>query len=132
METKSPALHQDDITVKGRIAVWIGQFTDETQADDYLNLDRGFERDFGFRIADDRVPELAVTPQAVAIRELVEGFSCWQDYANAVIEAATCAGISSASTMLVFRWVEFDPLRIVTNPRAPLRFLGNFDFKGFK
>jgi hypothetical protein len=27
VSTTSPSLHQDDITVKGRVAVWIGSFT---------------------------------------------------------------------------------------------------------
>jgi hypothetical protein len=67
VSTASPSLHQDDITVKGRVAVWIGSFTDELRADDYLNLDRGFERDFGFRIADRRGPEMTVKSVVVAI-----------------------------------------------------------------
>jgi len=132
VSTTPPSLHQDDITVKGRVAVWVGSFTDELQTDDYLNLDRGFERDFGFRIADDRGPEMTVTPQPVSIRELVEGFSCWHDYADAVVAAAESSGMISASTMLVFHWVEFDPKRVSVNPSAPLHFLGNFDFQGFK
>jgi hypothetical protein len=125
-------IHQDDITVRGWVAVWIGHMTDESQADDYLNVGRGFERDFGFRIADRRGPEMAVTPQPVSIRELVEGFSCWRDYADSVVEAATSTGISSATTMLVFHWVQFDPKRFPINPNAPLRFLGNFAFQGFR
>jgi hypothetical protein len=132
VNTQTPTLHQDDITVKGWVAVWIGNMTDELQADDYLNLGREFERDFGFRIADRRGPEMTVTPQPVPIRELVEGFSCWRDYADAVVEAATSAGITSASTMLVFHWVQFDPKRVTVNPNAPLRFLGNFAFQGFR
>jgi hypothetical protein len=128
----SPTLHQDDITVKGCVAVWTGHFTDELAADDYLNLDRGFERDFGFLIADGRGPELAVTPQPVSIRELVEGFYCWRDYADAVIAAADAAGITAASTMLVFPWVQFDPQLVSINSQAPMRFLGNFHFAGFK
>jgi hypothetical protein len=126
------SLHQDDMTMKGRVAVWVGAFTEELQADDYLNLNRGFERDFGFRIADRRGPEIAVTPQPIPIRELVEGFSCWRDYADAVVGAAEAMGIPSASTMLVFHWVEFDPRRVTVNPDAPLRFIGNFDFQGFR
>lgn len=127
-----PLIDQDDITVKGHIAVWVGGFTDELQADDYLNLDRGFERDFGFRIADRRGPEMTVTAQPVPIRELVEGFSCWRDYADAVIAAAETMGITSASTMLVFQWMEFDPKRFSGSLDAPLRFIGNFDFQGFR
>jgi hypothetical protein len=132
MGTTPPSLHQDDITVKGRVAVWVGSFTDELHADDYLNVDRGFERDFGFQIADRRGPEMTVTPKPVSIRELVEGFSCWHDYADAVVTAAEAAGIRAASTMLVFHWVEFDPRRVSVNLSAPLRFLGNFDFQGFR
>lgn len=127
----SPTLHQDDITVQGRVAVWIGSLTDELAADEYLEIDGGFERDFGFRIAERRGPEVAVTPEAVPIRELVEGFSGWRDYADAVVAAADAAGISGASTMLVFHWVEFDPQRVSLNSYAPLRFLGNFSFGGF-
>ena len=132
MITQPPTLHQDDITVKGWVAVWIGHVTDELQVDDYLNLGRGFERDFGFRIADGREPEMTVRPEPVSVRELVEGFSCWRDYADAVVEAATSAGITSASTMLVFHWVQFDPARVTTNQSALLRFLGNFAFQGFR
>lgn len=127
MRTTSPPLHQDDITVKGRVAVWIGSFTDELQADDYLNLDRGFERDFGFRVSDRRGPEVTVKPEPVSIRELVEGFSFWQSYAEAVVAEAETAGIATASTMLVFQCVEFDPRRFSVNSSAPMRFLGNFD-----
>ena len=132
MKSKLPLLHQDDISARGRVAVWVGSFTDELKADAYMNLDRGFERDFGFRIADGRGPEMAVVPQPVPIRELVEGFSRWRDYADAVVAAAEAAGITSASTMLVFHWVEFDLQRVSVNPNAPMRFLGNFDFQGFR
>ena len=69
-------LHQDDITAKGRVAVWIGSFTDELEADDYLTIKRGFERDFGFIIAEGRGPEILVVDEPVAVRKLVEGFSC--------------------------------------------------------
>jgi len=127
-----PSLHQDDFEALGRVAVWTGSFTEEVKADDYMNLDRGFERDFGFRISDRRGPEMTVTPQPVSIGELVEGFSCWQDYADAVVAAAAAAGITSASTMLVFHWMAFNPQRVSVNPNAPMRFLGNFDFEGFR
>ncbi len=125
-------MNQDDITVGNRIAVWIGSFTDDSQVDDYLNLDRGFERDFGFLIADDRGPEVAVVSTPVPIRQLVDRFSCSADYADAAIAAAESAGIIFASTMVLFHWVEFDPKVSQTNPHAPLLFLGNFNFKGFK
>jgi len=127
-----PPLHQDDFEAIGRVAVWTGSFTEELKADDYMNLDRAFERDFGFRIDDRNGPEVAVKPQPVPIRELVEGFSCWHDYADAVVAAAEAAGIASASTMLVFYWMAFDPQRVSVNPNAPARFLGNFEFEGFK
>jgi hypothetical protein len=132
MKSVLPSLHQDDFTVKGRVAVWIGSFTDEMQAVNYVDLRRGFAHDFGFHVAERRGPEIAVTPQPVSIRELVEGFSCWRDYANAVVGAAEASGVTSASTMLVFFGVEFDPKRVSINPNAPVRFLGNFGFQGFR
>jgi hypothetical protein len=127
-----PSLHQGDFDATDRVAVWTGSFTEELKADDYMNLDRGFERDFGFRIDDLNAPEMAVKSQPVPIRELVEGFSCWHDYADAVVAAAEVAGITSASTMLVFHWMAFSPQRVSVNPHAPVRFLGNFDFEGFR
>ncbi len=125
-----PLLHQDDFDAIGRVAVWIGSFTDELKADDYMNVDRGFERDFGFRINDRNGPEMAVEPQPVSIRKLVEGFWCWQEYADAVVAAAEAAGVTSASTMLVFRGMAFHAERVSVNAHAPLRFLGNFAFEG--
>ena len=60
--------------MKSRVAGWVGSFTDELQAADCLNLDRGFERNSGFRIALRRKPEMTVASQPVSIHELGECF----------------------------------------------------------
>lgn len=122
-----PVLHQDDFTVKGRVAVWIGLFKDELISDDCMNLDGAFERDFGFRIGGGRLQEVVIAGHPVSIRALVEGFTCWRDSADGVVAAAEMAGITSASLMLVLHSVEFDPKRVRVNPNAPIRFIGNFD-----
>ncbi|RFC51969.1 MAG: hypothetical protein DVB22_001103 [Verrucomicrobia bacterium] len=124
---RPPVLHQDDFTVKGRVAVWIGLFRDEVISDGCMKLDGAFERDFGFRIGGGRLQEMVVSGRPVSIRALVEGFTCWRDSADGVVAAAEEAGITSASLMLVLHSVEFDPKRVTVNPNAPIRFIGNFD-----
>lgn len=113
--------------MKGRVAVWIGLFKDGLIADDCMNLDGAFERDFGFRIGGGRLREMVVSGRPVSIRALVEGFTCWRDSADGVVAAAEKEGITSASLMLVLHSVEFDPKRVRVNPDAPIRFIGNFD-----
>lgn len=125
-------LHIDDLTDESCVAVWIGSFQNSKVADHYMTRDRGFERDFGLKLSERRCPELTVRPQAAPISELVAGFSCSDDYADAVVQAAQSIGISEATSMLVFLWVRFAPERTTVNPNAPLRFLGNFSFEGFK
>lgn len=120
--------HQDELAAPGTVSVWIGDFQTEAQFDDYMNLSRHFESDFGFRINDRGIREGVVEPEAKPISELVRGFSSWQSFCPAVVEAAKNSGVERATTMIVFYTVRFDPSKVRTNPNAPLRFIGAFPF----
>lgn len=43
-------MKHDDFRKAGMVSVWIGNFTTETAFDEYLNLTREFESDFGFEL----------------------------------------------------------------------------------
>jgi hypothetical protein len=95
--------NEQEFLAGGVVSVWIGNFQTEAQLDDYMNLSRDFEVDFGFRINDRGIRE-------------------------AVVQAAKRAGIKQATAMIVFYTVRFDPTKVTTNPNAPLKFLGVFPF----
>jgi hypothetical protein len=120
--------HQDEFAAVGMVSVWIGNFQTEAQFDDYMNLSKEFEKDFGFRINNRGIREGAVERAPKPIGELVEGFSNWKSFAPAVVEAAKLAGVEQATTMIVFYTVRFDPAKVTLSPNAPLRFLGAFPF----
>ena len=49
--------HQEEFAIGGMVSVWVGNFADDVHFDDYMNLSRDFETDFGFRINDRDVRE---------------------------------------------------------------------------
>ena len=120
--------HQDDFTIGGMVSVWVGNFQTADQLDDYMNLSRDFEEDFGFRLNERAVQEATVEDSAKPVGELVNGFSSWESFAPRLIETATATGIESATTMIVFYCLRFSPAEAKTNPNAPLRFIGAFTF----
>jgi hypothetical protein len=120
--------HQDEFSAPGTISVWIGDFQTDDQFDDYMNLSRQFESDFGFRINDRGIREGVVEASPKPIAELVRGFSNWESFCSAVVEAAKKFGVERATTMIVFYTVRFDPSKVSTKPNAPLRFIGAFPF----
>ena len=120
--------HQDEFSIGGMVSVWTGNFQTEAQFDDYMNLSRDFERDFGFKINDRDVREGVVESAPKPVGELVRGFSNWESFAPAVVEAAKAAGIEQATTMIVFYCLWFAPAKVKINPAAPLTFIGAFPF----
>ena len=121
-------IDQSDFEIGGVVSVWVGSFADDVQFDDYMNLSKQFERDFGFTIDDRAIRECVVEAAPSPIRDLVRGFSSWESFAPAVAEAARRLGIESATTMIVFYCVQFEPSKVTVNSDAPLRFLGAFPF----
>ncbi len=110
------------------VSVWVGHFKSPDQLDEYMNLTSGFEDDFGFTLDEKDVREATVEVLSKSIDQLADGFSAFESFVGNVAEAATRAGIRSATTMLVCYGFEFDPSRVAVNDAAPLRFLGAFPF----
>ena len=119
---------QAEFSIGGMVSVWVGNFQTDAQFDDYMNLSKRFETDFGFRIENSSVRETTVQDTPKSIQELVTGFSNWKSFASAAVEAARAAGIEKATTMIVFYCLDFVPDPEETNPGAPLEFLGSFPF----
>ncbi len=123
-----PMKHQDEFAAAGTVSVWVGNFQTDAQFDDYMNLSRDFETDFGFRINDRGVREAVVESTPKPVGELVEGFSSWKFFGPAVAEAAKHAGVDRATTMIVFYTVRFDPTKVKISSDARLKFIGAFPF----
>jgi hypothetical protein len=121
-------ISQSAFEIGGMVSIWVGNFEDDVQFDDYMNLSAVFEKDFGFAIDDRAVREAVVESAPKPIAELVQGFSSWESFAPAVAEAARSAGVERATTMIIFYCVEFVPSRVRVNPNAPLKFIGAFPF----
>src|SRR5689334_10052124 len=112
--------HQDEFDAPGMVSVWIGNFQTDAQFDDYMNLSREFEADFGFNINSQSVREATVEKQAKPVGELVVGFSSWESFGSEVAEAAKRAGVERATTMTVFYSCRFDPTKVKISPNALL------------
>ena len=121
-------ISQSAFEIGGMVSIWVGDFADDVQFDDYMNLSAEFERDFGFTINDRAVREAVVESAPKPIAELVQGFSSWESFAPAAAEAGRRVGVERATTMIVFYCVEFVPSRVTVNPGAPLKFSGAFPF----
>ena len=118
---------QAEFSIGGMVSVWIGNFETEAQFDDYMNLSKDFEKDFGFRIENGSIREATVEHTPRTIQELVIGFSNWKSFAPAVVQAARAVGVEKATTMIVFYCLNF-PDSQTRSANAPLQFLGAFPF----
>ena len=121
-------MKHNDFSKGGMVSVWVGDFGSDIQLDDYMNLSRRFEQDFGFEYNERNAPEAVVTDTPVPTVELVNGFSRSDSYAASVAELAEKQGIAKATTMVVFLNFVYDPERTRSKEGAPLRFLGAVRF----
>ena len=121
-------LKHNDFRKAGMVSVWVGDFATDMDLDDYVNLSRTFEPDFGFELNDRDMPETVVKDAPVSISELVAGFSWSKSYAAEVVNLAKAQGISKATTMLVFLNFEYRPEQVKPKETVPLRFLGAVRF----
>ncbi len=110
------------------VSVWIGNFDSDTELDEYMNMSRVFERDFGFQLNDRDMPETVVKDSPTSIAALVNGFSWSNSYGSAVVDLAGAQRIDKATTMVVFLNFEYRPERAKPKETAPLRFLGAVQF----
>jgi hypothetical protein len=121
-------MKHNDFLKGGMVSVWVGNFGSDIELDDYINLDRRFEQDFGFELNDRNMPETVVKDAPVSIAELVEGFSWSDSYATAVADLAKAQGVGEATTMVVFLNFNYQPERAKPKETQLLRFLGAVRF----
>ena len=117
---------QDDFAANGMVSIWVGNFKTSAEFDDYMNLSRDFETDFGFEISDRDIREADVTSSPQTIEQLLSPFSDSKSFSAPATEAARRLGIDRATTAIVFHFLRFDPSQVQTNPNAPLTFIGAF------
>ena len=117
---------QDDFAANGMVSIWVGNFKTSAEFDDYMNLSRDFETDFGFEISDRDIREADVTSSPQTIEQLLSPFSDSKSFSAPATEAARRLGIDRATTAIVFHFLRFDPSQVKTNPKAPLTFIGAF------
>ena len=121
-------MKHDDFRKGGKVSVWLGNLNTDVDLDDYINMRRDFEKDFGFELNERDMPETSVEAEAVSIRKLVNGFSWSESYADAVCQLADERGIKQATTIVIFLNFEYQPERAKPNQNAPLKFLGTVNF----
>lgn len=98
-----------DLEAGGFVSVWIGDGTDPAQLDDYLNLSRQFETDFGFPLSGRNMPETATAAAPTPIAELIRGFSWCERYQDAIVEEARKQGIQKAASVVIFFNFRYEP-----------------------
>lgn len=118
-------IKQEDMTVGKSIAIWLGDLTDGDALDDYLNLGRQFEADFGFAINDRAAPEIS-TPDGREhdVSDLLDGFSFCEDWLEDAVRLCREAMATTAKVAVVFYHFRYRP-ELCTNASAPLRFVCN-------
>ena len=110
----------------GYVSVWVGNFGDELDLDDYLGPK--FEADFGFSLNARDMPEVTVEERK-PIQEIVEGFSRSKTFKEELCETARLLGIASATTLVVFYNFCYTRSESADTASKPLRFLGAFRFR---
>jgi Immunity protein 22 len=116
----------EEFRTGGFVSIWLGNIADEDDLDDYLADD--FPDDFGFEIDPEDGPEYDVAEPAAPVLELLEGFSCYEEFWQEATNAAKSLGWEKASCALVFYAFAYEP--DTTNDDSPLSFIGTFPFSG--
>jgi hypothetical protein len=116
-------MRQEDLTEGHVIAVWLGDFSDLLDLDDYLGPE--FERDYGFTINERSMPEISDPDGAEQnVRDLLNGFSGSRDWLDDAVHLCEQAGWSSAKAAVVFFHLRYRP-ELRTKADAPLQFVTN-------
>lgn len=122
-------LKYNEFSKGGVVSVWIGDFGSDVESDDYINLERRFEEDFGFELNERAMPETAVEAKATPIRTLVDGFSWSNSYAESLVSLAAKNGIDTATSMVILLNFAYDPVRAIAKKDAQLKFIGVIPFE---
>jgi hypothetical protein len=132
--------YQDQLLEGQVVSIWAGDLDSTDDVTEYLG--QPFERDFGFLLDQDDLPEIASSPRRgpgvslrnpplehVDVKELIEAFSWSRDWANDAEQSCRERGIDAARLMVAFPHLRYRP-ELCRNLEAPLRFIGNFPWPG--
>lgn len=132
--------YQDELLVGRMVSIWVGNLDTADDVAEYFG--QPFERDFGFLLDQEDLPEIANSPKRgpsislrnppldlVNIRKLIDAFAWSEDWMNEVARACQRQGIDTAKLMVAFPHLNYPP-ELCRNTEAPLRFIGNFPWPG--
>ncbi|HKQ38187.1 MAG TPA: hypothetical protein VJ063_08930 [Verrucomicrobiae bacterium] len=127
-------LYQDELMHPESVAVWVGDFQTENEFTTYLG--QPFERDFGFRLDLDDLPEDSVVLpekrtlarynellQSVSIGRLLSQWS-GEDWIHEAERVCLLRGITKAKAMLRFLNLRYRQ-DLCVHSNAALKFVGN-------
>jgi hypothetical protein len=115
-----------DMLKRGKVSIWTGNIYPERELLSYVDSGK-FGLDFDFEIDPRMRREMTSEKEGVGVEKLVHGFSSWKAFADAFIGKATNSGIVAAKSLVVLYAFEYE-LSPRVNPKAPLSFVGVFDF----
>lgn len=129
--------YQDELLEGEVVSIWVGNLESEDAVVEYLG--QPFERDFGFLLDDDELPEIAgslterrpsrrasTAPlQKLELRELFEALSISQDWVDEAEQSCRERGIHVAKLVIAFPHLRYRP-DLCRNPQAPVQFIGSF------
>lgn len=103
------------------VSIWIGTFIDENQMD--RCTDEVIEPSLKLSDPLSSVCEIAFEEKPVPVRELLEGFSGWENFVNEACEVAVLNGVEVANGALVCYYLLCDA---PANHWPGIIFLGTF------
>ena len=127
---KKPIVSQSEFTAGRSVSIWVGNFQDEDAFDAYLDDEKGFAADFGFRLDERSLPEISVEVAPVDVRKLLTGFSLCGQFLEEALREAEEKKIKSASAAAVFHFLSYPESAVRSQKR--MHFLGRFLVEGFK
>ena len=113
-----------DFAATGKVSVWIGDFDSEDALLDYVESEDGCGKDFGCVLRDRR--ELSAETQARPVRELIRGFSWYQEFVDEIVAQAGTE--TQAKCVVVSYASDYRLLGILPKSVARLRFVGVASF----
>jgi hypothetical protein len=132
--------YQDELLQGEVVSIWAGDLDTMDDVTEYFG--QPFERDFGFLLDQDDLPEIASLPmrgptvslhnpslERADVRELIDAFSWSSDWAMSAEQLCRKKGIDAGKLVVAFPHLNYRP-ELCRNPQAPLRFIGTFPWPG--
>ncbi len=133
-------VYQDEHLEAKVVSIWAGDLEAADDVAEYFG--QPFERDFGFLLDQNDLPEIASSPirgpsaslrnpplERVEVRELIDGFSWSVDWANEAEHSCRKYGIDAAKVIAAFPHLKHRP-DLRRNPQSARKFVGNFPWPG--